>query len=96
MRDLLADAADHGARGDWEAVRALARAALALAPDSSEALGLLRQAERESPNDGERRQLTVMFCDLVGSTALSQDHDPEVVREVLRGYQAVCDAVVRR
>jgi class 3 adenylate cyclase/tetratricopeptide (TPR) repeat protein len=96
VRDLLADAAEHGARRDWEAVRALARAALALAPDSSEALGLLRQAEREAPSDGERRQLTVMFCDLVGSTALSQDHDPEVVREVLRGYQAACDAVVRR
>ena len=34
----------------------------------------------------ERRQLTVMFCDLVGSTELSQRLDPEELREVMRGY----------
>src|SRR6266851_7924197 len=34
--------------------------------------------------DAERRQLTVMFCDLVGSTALSQQLDPEELREVVR------------
>ena len=32
--------------------------------------------------DAERRQLTVMFCDLVGSTALSTRHDPEDLREL--------------
>ena len=36
----------------------------------------------------ERRQLTVMFCDLVGSTALSAQLDPEELREVVRAYQA--------
>src|SRR5215510_10149715 len=36
---------------------------------------------------GERRQLTVMFCDLVGSTALSEQLDPEELREVIRAYQ---------
>ena len=35
----------------------------------------------------ERRQLTVMFCDLVGSTALSARLDPEDLREVIGGYQ---------
>ena len=35
----------------------------------------------------ERRQLTVMFCDLVGSTALSPQLDPEELREVVQGYQ---------
>ena len=35
----------------------------------------------------ERRQLTVMFVDLVGSTALSAQLDPEEMQEVLRGYQ---------
>jgi hypothetical protein len=35
---------------------------------------------------GERRQLTVMFCDLVGSTALSAQLDPEDLREVTRRY----------
>jgi hypothetical protein len=35
------------------------------------------------PIDAERRQLTVMFCDLVGSTALSTRHDPEDLRELI-------------
>jgi class 3 adenylate cyclase len=35
---------------------------------------------------GERRQLTVMFCDLVGSTALSAQLDPEDVREIISAY----------
>ena len=38
----------------------------------------------------ERRQLTVMFCDLVGSTALSEQLDPEELREVVRAYQETC------
>jgi class 3 adenylate cyclase len=46
--------------------------------------------------EAERRQLTVMFVDLVGSTALSARLDPEEMREVLRSYQdAVAGAVVR-
>ncbi len=44
----------------------------------------------------ERRQLTVMFCDLVGSTALSEQLDPEDLREVVRAYQETCTAVIRR
>src|SRR5215510_3472549 len=44
----------------------------------------------------ERRQLTVMFCDLVGSTALSQQLDPEELREVMRAYQETCAAVIAR
>ena len=44
----------------------------------------------------ERRQLTVMFCDLVGSTAMSQQLDPEELRDVMRRYQdAVAGAVTR-
>jgi class 3 adenylate cyclase/predicted ATPase len=38
----------------------------------------------------ERRQLTVMFCDLVGSTALSARLDPEDMREIIRGYHRCC------
>ncbi|MBI3250100.1 MAG: AAA family ATPase [Deltaproteobacteria bacterium] len=45
---------------------------------------------------GERRQLTVMFCDLVGSTALSEQLDPEELREVIQGYQATCAEVISR
>ena len=44
----------------------------------------------------ERRQLTVMFCDLVGSTALSARLDPEELRDVIREYQAACAEVIRR
>ena len=40
--------------------------------------------------EAERRQLTVMFCDLVDSTKLSSQLDPEEYREVVRAYQTVC------
>jgi class 3 adenylate cyclase len=46
--------------------------------------------------EAERRQLTVMFCDLVGSTALSAQLDPEELREVVRAYQETCTEVIRR
>ena len=53
------------------------------------------QAEPQTA-EAERRQLTVMFCDLVGSTALSQSLDPEDLRDVMRSYQdAVVGAVSR-
>ncbi|MFN5516316.1 MAG: AAA family ATPase [Cyanobacteriota bacterium] len=42
----------------------------------------------------ERRQLTVLFCDLVDSTRLSQQLDPEDLREVIRSYQEACVAVL--
>jgi class 3 adenylate cyclase len=48
------------------------------------------------PIDAERRQLTVMFCDLVGSTALSTRHDPEDLRELIGDYhRTVADTVGR-
>jgi len=46
--------------------------------------------------DAERRQLTVMFCDLVDSTVLSGQLDPEDLREVVRAYQATCTEVIQR
>ena len=47
-----------------------------------------------APADAERRQLTVMFCDLVGSTALSARLDPEDLRDVIAAYhRAVADVV---
>src|SRR5262249_49734987 len=48
-----------------------------------------------SIRDAERRQLTVMFCDLVDSTKLSSQLDPEEYREVVREYQQVCTEVVQ-
>ena len=46
-------------------------------------------------SEAERRQLTVMFCDLVGSTALSTGMDPEDLRDVIASYQARCSAAIR-
>jgi class 3 adenylate cyclase/predicted ATPase len=46
--------------------------------------------------EAERRQLTVLFCDLVGSTALSADLDPEELRELVRDYQEACAEAVHR
>ena len=45
---------------------------------------------------GERRQLTVMFCDLVGSTVLSEQLDPEDLHAVVRTYQDACRQVIER
>ncbi len=58
-------------------------ASAALAPDPLEATG-------------ERRQITVLFADLVGSTALSERLDPEDLAEVVRSYQGLCADAVRR
>src|SRR2546426_2298438 len=49
-----------------------------------------------SPPDAERRQLTVMFCDLVDSTRLASQLDPEEYRDVVRAYQRVCSEVIQR
>src|SRR5215469_11069314 len=46
--------------------------------------------------EAERRQLTVMFCDLVGSTALSARLDPEELRAVIGAYHRVVADEVRR
>lgn len=51
---------------------------------------------REVMEEAERRQLTVMFCDLVGSTTLASRLDPEEWREIVRSYQATCAAVIQR
>ncbi len=49
----------------------------------------------EMPHQAERRQLTVMFCDLVASTGLSARLDPEDLQEVLRAYRSQVKDVVR-
>jgi class 3 adenylate cyclase len=48
-----------------------------------------------APAQAERRQLTVIFCDLVGSTALSTGMDPEDLRDVIASFQNRCSAVIR-
>jgi hypothetical protein len=46
--------------------------------------------------EAERRQLTVMFCDLVDSTKLSSQLDPEDYRDVVRAYQQACSEAISR
>ena len=53
-------------------------------------------AQTDLSREGERRQLTVMFCDLVGSTALSEKLDPEELRSLLHEYRTVCGEVIAR
>jgi TOMM system kinase/cyclase fusion protein len=47
-------------------------------------------------SDAERRQLTVLFCDLVDSTVLASQLDPEDWREVVRAYQEACAGVIQQ
>jgi len=44
----------------------------------------------------ERRQLTVMFCDLVGSSQLSQTLDPEDLREIMQQYRRICTQAIEQ
>src|SRR5215831_8156236 len=63
--------------------------------DNSQAASVEDGASR-MPAEAERRQLTVLFCDLVGSTQLSGQLDPEDLREVVRAYQEAAAAVVQQ
>lgn len=49
-----------------------------------------------SHDQAERRQLTVLFCDVVGSTALSEHIDPEDLRDIMGEYRDTCQSVVAR
>jgi class 3 adenylate cyclase len=66
----------------------------------SRAQGSRPQTKGGVPGSGtaiyERRQLTVMFCDLIGSTALSARLDPEELRELIQAYRKACGDVVAR
>src|ERR1700685_1327389 len=45
---------------------------------------------------GERRQITVLFCDLINSTALFAEFDPEEMREILGAYHRCCIATIEQ
>lgn len=47
-------------------------------------------------HEAERRQITVLFCDIVGSSAISEKLDPEDFREVLRDYRESCNQVIKK
>ncbi|NNF33902.1 MAG: AAA family ATPase, partial [Saprospiraceae bacterium] len=63
----------------------------------SEHLGVASDAyesESKSKREAERRQLTILFCDLVGSTPLSQQLDPEDYRNMITNYHQVAEKVI--
>ena len=64
-------------------------------PTSPDVSGTASEAVRRA-HEAERRQLTVLFCDLVDSTMLSRQLDPEDLREVVRAYQATAAVVIQR
>ncbi|WP_119272006.1 adenylate/guanylate cyclase domain-containing protein [Taklimakanibacter deserti] len=63
-------------------------------------LGALAEAKALKPEPAvraeERRQLTVMFCDMVGFTGLAQRVDPEVLKDIVRAYEDACAACIAR
>ncbi len=61
----------------------------------SDAVPVLPAAPVRPAAEAERRQLTVLFCDLVGSTQLSGELDPEDLRVVVRAYQEAAAAVIQ-
>jgi class 3 adenylate cyclase/tetratricopeptide (TPR) repeat protein len=72
--------------------RRLLRAIAARATDAAEP----KSSDAAVSGDAERRQVTVLFCDMVGSTALSGSVDPEILGNVIRHYQdAVAGAIGR-
>src|SRR5215831_16124613 len=60
--------------------------AIAALGAAAPAVPVTAETDDAARSDAERRQLTVMFCDLVGSTALSARLDPEDLREVIGAY----------
>src|SRR4051812_24115141 len=67
-------------------------ASLGAAPPAATVMAALRDVP--APADAERRQLTVMFCDLVASTELSARLDPEDLREVITAYHRAVAKIV--
>ncbi len=54
------------------------------------------QSTPTATGNAERRHLTVLFCDLVGSTSLSARLDPEDLRKILHEFQRCCGDAIRR
>lgn len=89
--ELLVRAVEAVNRGDLKDAHALAEQVLAGDQGNLDASTLLAT---ESQPTGEVRRLTVMFCDLVGSTSLSGRLDPELYRSLLSRYRKLATAIV--
>jgi class 3 adenylate cyclase len=69
---------------------------LADAPTIASLVTADSKAEEFAPAEAERRQLTVLFCDLVGSTALAAQLDPEDMRAIIGDYHRCCAETIER
>jgi class 3 adenylate cyclase len=73
---------------------------LEVVPRHAEAQGIVtlarRRAARAARESGARRQLTVMFCDLVGSTEYATALDAEEIRDVLGDFQKLAAETMER
>jgi class 3 adenylate cyclase/tetratricopeptide (TPR) repeat protein len=87
VADLLEDAREARDAGDWQSVRSLLDAVTALDPGNAEASAMLAGA-------ATRRQMTLLFCDIVGSTELADQRDPEEVTAIIEQYRTACAEVV--
>jgi class 3 adenylate cyclase len=98
--DNLLTAAEQAAEDQaWDRVLDLCEDVLALEPDNPDAAALRMVAERHVgraiPAAG-RRQVTVLYADLVGSTPMGEQLDPETYLEVIRAYETACRPVIDR
>ncbi len=71
-------------------------AALTATPQPSNTPPAPSNVTATPPREDELRQITVLFCDLVGSTELSEKLDPEDLRLLLDAYREACSTAVRR
>ena len=100
--DLLEQVDDHilkdigvSAAGDRLRIRnAIAKLATALVAEAN--LNATTPTHETTASSAECRQLTVMFCDLVGSTALSARLDPGDLRGIIKTYHHCCTELIER
>jgi class 3 adenylate cyclase len=81
-------------RGDRTEAHELAGAVLAADTANNDAADLLAEADSGREPGGELRRASLLFADLVGSTALSARHEPELYRGVIRRYKALCREII--
>ena len=74
-----------------KAIAALSGSPAATQPDKAAEPDSTRSAA-----EGERRQLTVLFCDMVGFTELANRGDPEVLQRIIRSYEDACAVCIAR
>ena len=77
-------------------LRALAEFGHDQSPAPTAAVAAPVSAAALTPETGERRQLTVMFCDMVGFTELANRVDPEILQKIIRRYEGACAVCITR